>query len=414
MKILMLCDFYNESLEYQENLLTKYYTKHGYDVTVIASTYDLVFDLYTDNYDNNASAKTYYDGKAKIIKLRNKYKIRIGLMNRLRIYENTYQVFEEECPDLIYIHDIMPDILSAIKYKKLHPHCKIIMDYHADYSNSGKNWLSLKILHGVIRKWILDQARPHLSKIFPIVPAGATFLNEIYGVPYSEMELLPLGADTDLGQLTRTRKMGQQLRESFGISTNETIIFTGGKLNPAKKTELLIDAFKLISRPDLHLFIVGDASEIDKEYKNQLLNQANGIQNIHFTGWLSNEDIYPYLDMADMAVFPASQSILWQQAISMGLPLIVGDLGHQDPSYLNKYGNIIILSKEDIRSDKIFEAIQSLITNPSRIRQMRTGAERVTDELLNWDKLVLKTLRFNQDDNPQLVNMQLDNYSHSY
>ena len=46
MKILMLCEFYNETLEYQENLLVKYYRKHGYEVTLITSTYESVFDYY--------------------------------------------------------------------------------------------------------------------------------------------------------------------------------------------------------------------------------------------------------------------------------------------------------------------------------------------------------------------------------
>ena len=52
-------------------------------------------------------------------------------------------------------------------------------------------------------------------------------------------------------------------------------------------------------------------------------------------GWLNQDDLNRHLAMADLAVFPASQSILWQQAIAMGLPLIVGDAGHQDISYLN-------------------------------------------------------------------------------
>lgn len=43
MKILMLCEFYNEIWN-QENLLVKYYRKHGHEVTVITSTYESVFD----------------------------------------------------------------------------------------------------------------------------------------------------------------------------------------------------------------------------------------------------------------------------------------------------------------------------------------------------------------------------------
>jgi glycosyltransferase involved in cell wall biosynthesis len=391
----MLCDFFNETLEYQENLLVRYYRKHNHQVTVITSTFESVFDYYNDRHDNRTPPRTYFCEDAKIVKLRYRYNI----LNRLRAFTSIYPTLEEDKPDLIFVHDIMLNVLEAIRYKKRHPQCRMIMDYHADYSNSGKNWLSLTILHGLIRKWFLDRARKHLSKIFPIVPASATFLNEIYKVPYSEMEILPLGADTDLGKAVRERDAGKELRSRLGIGERETVIFTGGKLSPSKRTELLIDAVTRIGDPNIHLFIVGDSSDEDARYKEMLVNMARRSSKVRFAGWLGPTEIYEYLDMADLAVFPASQSILWQQAISMGLPLIVGDIGHQDISYLNAYGNIIILREDDIRSDRLAEIIAAVASDRAVMRKMSEGATKVTNELLNWDKLIAKTLRYNQPSN---------------
>jgi 1,2-diacylglycerol 3-alpha-glucosyltransferase len=101
--------------------------------------------------------------------------------------------------------------------------------------------------------------------------------------------------------------------------------------------------------------------------------------------------------MADLAVFPASQSILWQQAISMGLPLIVGDAGHQDISYLNGHGNIIVLAREHIDSEHFTAAISSVVGDRALRRRMSAGALRVADEMLNWNTLIDKTLRFNRE-----------------
>lgn len=391
MKILMLCDFYNESLEYQENLLVKYYVKHQHEVTVVTSTFDSVFDYYADRHNNRVPARIYHHGGAKIVKLRYRYNI----LNRLRAFTRIDSLLEHEAPDLIFVHDIMLNFPEAVRYVKKHPGCRMIMDYHADYSNSGKNALSLKVLHGVLRKWFLNQARPYLKKIFPIVPASATFLHEIYKVPHSEMELLPLGADTDLAREIKKQQAGRALRQSLGISEDDTVIFSGGKLAPAKKTELLIGAVARLSHCRIHVIVVGDASEENEIYKNDLLKLAHEQPNIRFTGWLNRIDIYRYLDMADLAVFPASQSILWQQAIAMGLPLIVGDTGCQDISYLNLHHNIIILNKTEIRADHLADAIESVIGDPKRMIEMRTGAVRVAEECLNWDNLILKTLQFN-------------------
>jgi glycosyltransferase involved in cell wall biosynthesis len=209
------------------------------------------------------------------------------------------------------------------------------------------------------------------------------------------MEILPLGADTDLGKAVRAEQAGRQLRRKLGILEDDIVVFTGGKLSPPKKTELLIEAVKRISRSTLHVVIVGDAGDQDAGYKDMLLDLTEGHSNFHFTGWLDRMGIYAHLDMCDLAVFPASQSILWQQAISMGLPLVVGDAGHQDISYLNLHRNIVILESNDIRSDKLAEVILEIVADPERMRGMSEGATKVADECLNWDKLIQKTLRFN-------------------
>lgn len=393
MKVVMLCEFYNETLEYQENLLTKYYMKHGHEVTVVTSTFESVFDYYNDKHDNSTPPRTFYVGGAKIVKLRYCYNI----LNRLRAYTSISGILEEERPDLIYVHDIMLNLPEAIRYKKAHPECRMIMDYHADYSNSGKNWISRKVLHGILRKWFLDRARPHLSKIFAITPTTILFLHELYKVPVEDIELLPLGADLDFCAEVREREEGNILRRRLGIADDAIVIVSGGKLEPWKKTELLIEAVRALSSRRLELVIIGDSGPEYADYKAGLLKAASAMPNVHFVGWLEARDIYKYLDLADLAVFPASQSILWQQAIAMGLPLVVGDVGGQDMSYLNLHDNIVILPKHRIRADCLIEEISRIVSDPDYLRTMSEGARAVADEQLNWDKLIQRTLRFQPD-----------------
>ena len=387
----MLCEFFGELLEYQENLLLKYYVKHGHSVTVIASTFESVFDYYNDRHDAKAPAREYEYGGGKIIRL----PYRFNLFNRLRAYLRIDKILEAERPDLIYVHDIMLNLPECVRYVKRHPKCKMILDYHADYSNSGKNWLSLKVLHGVIRKRFLDEARPYLSRIFPIVPASATFLHEVYGVPHAEMELLPLGADTDLALEVKGLGAGRELRLEMGLAIDDIVIFTGGKLAPAKQTELLLEAVIRLNNPKLHTLVVGSASATDQPYYEYLFDVARSDKNIHFVGWLSPRNIYRHLDTANLAVFPASQSILWQQAIAMGLPLIVGDTGSQSIEYLNKTDNIVILPKEKIGVHELAEAILLLVASPERLQAMSSSARRVAADYLDWNDLIAHTLQFN-------------------
>jgi glycosyltransferase involved in cell wall biosynthesis len=393
MKILMLCDFYHEQFEYQEQLCAKFYARRGHAVTVVASTEESLFAYVGDRHDNRRPAKTYVYDRIKVMRLPYRYNI----LHRLRAFQPLDDLLEAEAPDLIFVHDIMLNLPDCVRYVRRHPRTRMIMDYHADYSNSGSSVLSRRILHGVCRKWFLDRARPHLSRIFPVVPGSATFLHEVYKVPFEEMELLPLGADVEAAAAARLSGARQEVRASLGIGAGDVVIVTGGKLVPAKKTELLLEAAGRLRQFPLHVVIVGEAASDHAAYGAELSRQAAADPRIHMTGWLDREGLNRHLAAADLAVFPASQSIMWQQAIAMGLPLIVGDTGHQDVSYLNGERNIIVLAASEIRPDRIAAAIASVIGNPSRMRAMSEGALRVADEHLNWDRLLQRTLRFNEE-----------------
>lgn len=107
----MLCDLYDETLQYQENLLGKYYVKHGHDVTVVAATFNDAFAYYADRYDKSAPAREYRDGNVKVIKL----PYSLNLLNKLRRFSGVSQILTREQPDLIFIHDIHLNLSDAVQ-----------------------------------------------------------------------------------------------------------------------------------------------------------------------------------------------------------------------------------------------------------------------------------------------------------
>jgi glycosyltransferase involved in cell wall biosynthesis len=391
MKIVMLCDLYDERSQYQENLLAKYYTKHGHGVTIVASTFDTPTDYYADAYDPASVRREYFDGRAKVIKL----PYQLNILNKLRRFGGVRAILEQERPDLIFVHDIHLNLSDAAWYKRAHPECRVIMDYHADYSNSAKNWLSLNVLHKVIRRRYLYWNRRAIDKIYPVVPVSAVFLSEVYGIPKSEMELLPLGADIDAAKQAVANRPGESIRDELGISREAIVIFTGGRLAPLKQTHCLLDAFLQLSDPRIHVVVTGTAAPGHDDYVARMVGQCGSNPRVHFVGWVEGKDIYSYMDACDFAVFPASQSVLWQQAIAMGLPIVVGQgthLGDQDPTYLNLYDNVIILERGTIRGDVIAEKIREMASDRTLLANRRAGARRVATELLNYDTIVARTL----------------------
>ena len=87
---------------------------------------------------------------------------------------------------------------------------------------------------------------------------------------------------------------------------------------------------------------------------------------MHFPGWLGPEEMVAHMSAADIAVFPSSQSVLWQQAIGCGLPLIAGDTGGQSPAYMNTHDNIVILPANEISAEGLSKEIDALIEDQER------------------------------------------------
>lgn len=395
MKILMICEFYDEALEYQENLLAKYYALNGHSVTIITSTIRSIQDYYHDRDPGKGAREVEHTAYARVIRLPFRY----NFLHRIKIFEPIFSIIEEEQPDLLYFHDIIPNILEGVRYVKRHPECPMIMDYHADISNSGANWLSRRILHGVIRKAILDRARPHIKKIFPIVPAGIDFLRDYYGVRETEMELLPLGTDQEFAAQVLASDARVRVRSRLGIANDELVIFTGGKLTPLKRTEDLLTAVNELGDRTVHVIVAGAADSTLADYSAMIDRLTAGRANFHMVGWQDRAGIYDYMSAADLAVFPASQSVMWQQSIGMGLPLIVSEQnkntrGVQHVGYLNRHENLIILDPNQSYVTQIAHHIRRLADDRAALDKMAGGARKTTAELLDYNLICAMTLQY--------------------
>lgn len=400
MKILMVCEFYDDALEYQENLLAKYYATGGHDVTIITSTIRSIQDYYHDRDRGKGPRSVEQTAHARLIRLPFRY----NFLHRIKVFESISEIIKDEKPDLLYFHDIIPNILEGVQYVRDRPECAMIMDYHADITNSGANWLSRRVLHGVIRKAILDRARPYLQKIFPIVPAGIEFLKDYYDVSDTEMELLPLGTDQDYASRILTGDARETIRAQLGIGKDALVVFTGGKLTPSKRTEDLLAAVNSLYDHSIHVIVVGAADGTLSEYSAMIDRMSSGNHNIHMVGWQDRAGVYDYMSAADLAVFPASQSVMWQQSLGMGLPLIVseqsrGTRGVQHVGYLNRHDNLVILDPSRPYPAQIADHIRRLATDRDALAAMAAGAKKTAAELLDYNAICATTLRFCVDRN---------------
>lgn len=398
MKILMICEFFDEALDYQENFLAKTYHRLGHEVVIVTSTTGSVFDYTVDKSGAQVEGGETRTEYARIIRK----PWRINILHKIKAFENLSGLIQREAPDLVYIHDIMPNMLDALSYVRSNPHVRMIMDYHSDLTNSGANLLSRLVLHGVIRKAILDISRPHLSKIFPIVPASTDFLRTYYRVPDSEMELLPLGVDLHQSRATLAGDARARVRRGLGIPEDALVVFTGGKMGWIKRSEEALHALRRLDDPKVHLIVVGKVGGLgaDEAYAAMMTEAARGLANAHLVGWQDRQGVYDHMAAADVAVYPASQSVLWQQSLGMGLPLVVGERGpgmkvRQDVSYMAGLGAVTVLDDQGDVAAQIADIVARFRDDPVSLARARRAALDTAETVLDYEKVAAQTLRFN-------------------
>lgn len=321
MRIIHIClsSFYIDNYGYQENMLPKYHVKLGYEVMVLASL--VSFNQHGEQCILPMSSDYISsDGyKVKRIDYRNRKKYNL----LLRRYHGVYSCLKDFSPDIIFIHGAsFWDIHKVAQYVKERRNqgaeIQVFVDNHADWVNSGRNWLSLNILHKIIWRRCHQVIEPYTSKFYGVLPIRCEFLKQVYNVPSNKVELLLLGVDDIALDNLRKNVNRYEYLEQLGIDSSHFIICTGGKLDDKKNTMQLIEAIKMEPFNSIDLLVFGT---MDKEYEEKMKSLLNN-RNIHFLGWQSQIDINKIFLISDLAVFPGTHSVLWEQAVGCGIPCI--------------------------------------------------------------------------------------------
>jgi glycosyltransferase involved in cell wall biosynthesis len=377
MKIIHICltGPYTINWGYQENILPKYHHLLGHEVSVISTcnSYDDVGNII------KIQPGIYSENGVKVLRVQENK--RFYKIHRLFSYYNIYSILRLEKPDFVMIHGLMTySSICVAKYKKRHnKNLVIVADTHADFYNSkskgGFKFRLLMLSFVILNKWMSKYYR----NIYAMTPDCKKFANFVYKVPLQKMNLLPLGVDDKLMIHLLNSNTNEFFRKKYNISGSDIVITTGGKLNPEKNIHLILDAFNKLQSKNVKLVIFGESSS--KSYAELLKEKSNS--NVIYTGQLSLEEIYVTLISSDVIVFAGTQSVLWQQAISAGKPLII----KRWPSieYLDFGGNLLILDIVDALH--IYESLQTLINSNSLMIKMSQVAKDIAFKKLAYSNI---------------------------
>lgn len=352
MKIVHVCQYYNDGYGYQENLLPKYQQDLGHDVIIITSDRNSYFCK--SKKPKVKGLGIFYDNGLKILRM----KILFEIKGRFVFFKSLLNVLKKEKPDYIFHHGLSsPSIISCARYKKINKEIFLAADNHADLINSARNIVSRLFYYNFLwKKIILRKFIRYYDIVFGVNPARCEFARKIYGVPREIVQLLPIGADEK-----NSRKIINQTKRSFERKTESDSLklVTGGKWFFGKGLEQLLEA--VYFTPNVELTIFGS---IDGKLYKKI--ESYITDNITILGWQDRESTLKLLAQADIAVWPKQHTTLIEDAISVCTPLL---LRHNGSTSHFIRGNGLYLFSDTV--EEIRQCINLLVTSKDLLVHMK-------------------------------------------
>lgn len=360
MRIVHIClaCFYVDRMAYQENIITKYHSK---DHEVMIVTSDYAFDSSGKRIKKEKNEYlNEYGILVKVLPRSHRY----GFYSKYNDFDHLYKTLCTFQPDVIFCHGgQFVALKDVIRYCKKNNQVKLFIDQHGDYYNTPVNTKRQRWGQYWIYGYWMRKAAPYTKKFWGVTPWRCQYLNDVYKIPKNKIDLLIMGGDDDKIHIENCENIRKEIRDLHAISQNDFLIVTGGKIDETKRIDVLMEAVKNLNIANVKLLVFGQPS---KEMASTI--EAFSIDDhIRHIGWISSEKVYDYFLASDLAVFPGTHSVLWEQACACGVPGIFKDW--EGMHHVDVGGNALFLKESSI--EEIKKALIEVIDNKEKYEKMK-------------------------------------------
>lgn len=356
---IVISENYREGDSYHHNVLSQKHKEMGYDVYIIAR-----------NKFRDREGREVLLSSGEYI---NPFGIKVTTLptnnyHRFHIFFDTCRgLYDAICkiePDIIFSHNFgSRDVRHIKRYVKKHPATKFFVDCHSDYYNTPVDSFWAKLYTFLVKQNVklINQV---VLKFWGTTPWRVDYLKDVYKVPAEKADLLIMGASEELIIGKSVAEVRSIIRKRFNIPQDAFLIITGGKLDKRKNQISLLEAVKCLSdTTNTWLLVFGTPTD---EMKPEFA-KYNNVNNIVQAGWLPSEEAYDLFLASDLAFFPGTHSVLWEQAAACGVPLAVKHWPRIE--HVNINGNAVFLEETDslsiqdailsIKDEKVYPALKS-------------------------------------------------------
>ena len=282
------------------------------------------------------------------------------------------KILKAENFDILHLHEPFAPLLciSALAQS----HCTNVGTFHACYAKSRSYYVSKPVL----KKW-----HKKLHGKIAVSKAALRYVSNYFPGDYN---IIPNGIDIE-----RFTPEGP-LRNEF--ADGKLNIMFVGRLETRKGLTYLINACALIRKSftNFRLIIVGPGTRLKPGYKQQA-SELN-LNNIVFTGFVSNDELPQYYRTADIFCAPAtggeSFGIVLLEAMACGKPVVASNIeGFASILEHNKEG--LLVPPGDVNA--LAQSLSTLLENRSLREQMGTKG-KAKAEKYSWVNITQQVMDY--------------------
>jgi len=210
--------------------------------------------------------------------------------------------------------------------------------------------------------------------------AVRTKLIQDYGFPSAKTVTIQNGVD--LGHYVRSKSSSPAGRKiELGLVESDQVILCISSLNSQKRIDVLLDAFRMVSKnnPKAKCVIVG-SGDLESELRSRTI-ELGLADKVVFTGYIG--DVRPYLEAADLFVLSSDKEglpLALGEAMAYGLPCIATDVGGNSEIVAHGQTGLLVTPRSP---EQLAEAIEYLLTRPEECHRMGANALRRVREHFN-------------------------------
>lgn len=265
--------------------------------------------------------------------------------------------------DLLHTHEFKSDLLGWLAARAVRRPW-VATDHHLATED---DWLLR--LFGIADRMALPRARA------VIVPSQSQARRLARYVPRQRIHVVYHGIDAAAFAASAATER-TQLRNQLGVGEAQPVVSAFGRLEPVKGHSDLLQAARIMltSRPDLHLWIVGEGS-----LAATLREQARrlGIDGaVRFFGY--QRDVASLMAASDVVLLPSrheSFGIVLIEAMSLGKPIVASAAGSIPEVVLDGVQGYLVPPHNAV---ELSQRVLHLLANPSQAENLgQAGRERV-------------------------------------